>query len=81
MKPAGWSQLRTFKPRGQAIIPASRREAGVRLAGAAAVSPEDWGAALWSDGAITLHQAAELFASGALAAREAEVLMFTILNC
>ena len=70
----------SFKSQGQSLIPASRREAGVRLVGAAAVSPEDWGAALWSDGLLTLHQAADLFASGSLGARQAEVLGFTIWN-
>jgi DNA gyrase/topoisomerase IV subunit A len=69
----------TFKTSGQSIIPASRREAGVRLISAAAVGPEDWGAALWSDGLLTLHKAADLFASGSLGNREADVLSFIVL--
>jgi DNA gyrase/topoisomerase IV subunit A len=78
---AGWLEpAATFKTSGQSLIPASRREAGVRLVSAAAVSPDDWGAALWSDGLLTLHQASDLFASGSLGTREAEVLSFTILN-
>ena len=77
----GWlDPAATFKTSGQSIIPASRREAGVRLVSAAAVSPDDWGAALWSDGLLTLHQASDLFASGSLGTREAEVLAFAILN-
>ena len=76
---ASWLEpASSFKATGQPIIPASRREAGVRLAGAAAVQPDDWGAALWSDGLLTLHRAADLFASGSLGQREAEVLGFSV---
>lgn len=78
---AGWlAPTTTFRSAGKAIIPASRREAGVRLAGAAALSPDDWGVALWSDGALTLHQAQDLFASGSLGKRQADVLGFTVWN-
>lgn len=70
----------SFKSQGQSVIPASKREAGVRLVGAAAVSEDDWGVALWSDGLLTLHQAGDLFANGSLGAREAEVLTFSVLN-
>jgi DNA gyrase/topoisomerase IV subunit A len=78
---ASWLETAaTFKTSGQSIIPASRREAGVRLISAAAVGPDAWGAALWSDGLLTLHKATDLFASGSLGTREAEVLSFAIQN-
>lgn len=74
---ASWLEpAASLKSQGQSLIPTTRREAGVRLVGAAAVNPNDWGAALWDDGLLTLHQASDLFASGSLGTREVEVLSF-----
>ncbi len=56
----------TAKSRGQAIFSASRREAGVRIAGAAAVSDSDWSAVLFSDGKIHLYSIANLLATGTI---------------
>jgi hypothetical protein len=70
----------SFKSQGQSIIPPSRRKTGIRLVGAAAVSPYDWGAALWSDGLLTLHKASDLLSSGSLGSREEDVLIFTMLT-
>jgi DNA gyrase/topoisomerase IV subunit A len=56
----------SFKNKGQALFSQSRRDAGVRVAGAAAVQEDDWGAALHLDGRITLHKMSALFASGSI---------------
>ncbi|HEX9028901.1 MAG TPA: hypothetical protein VF823_06995, partial [Anaerolineales bacterium] len=76
-----WLQPATsFRTRGQPAFSKERREAGVRVAGAAAVAGGDWGAALRSDGKLVVYQMEDLFASGALLASEegpVEILGFT----
>jgi BMFP domain-containing protein YqiC len=54
------------KSRGQALFSKARRDAGTRLAGAAAVDDNDWGMALLSSGAVTCYRVADLAANGAL---------------
>lgn len=54
------------KTRGQPIFSQSRRDAGVRLAGAAAVDQGDWGAALLIDGQMIAYDVTEAMAAGAL---------------
>ncbi|HSF83389.1 MAG TPA: hypothetical protein VLA49_19280 [Anaerolineales bacterium] len=56
----------SFKLKGQPAFSRARREQGVRVAGAAAVSEEDWGVALHQDGRLSLHAVRELFGQGAL---------------
>jgi DNA gyrase/topoisomerase IV subunit A len=61
----GWLEpTESFKSRGQAVFSQSRREAGTRVVGAAAVEPNDWGAALLSDGRIVTSRMEDLFAAG-----------------
>jgi DNA gyrase/topoisomerase IV subunit A len=62
----------TFKTKGQPLISKERREAGVWVSGAAPVNQEDWGAVLRSDGKLTLHKMADLFASGSVFAGQTE---------
>lgn len=52
------------KSRGQALFSQSRRDAGVRVVGAAAVDANDWGAALLKDGRVLACSMAEVVASG-----------------
>jgi DNA gyrase/topoisomerase IV subunit A len=61
LEPAG-----SFKSRGQAIYSQSRREAGTRVAAAAAVDEQDWSAALVRDGSLVIHRVADLLSTGAL---------------
>lgn len=64
---AGWLEPSTaFKSRGQAAFSQSRRQSGVRIAGAAACDEEDWVVILTSDGKLITQRAAELFASGSI---------------
>jgi hypothetical protein len=64
---AGWLEpVESFKSRGQAVFSPSRREAGARVAGAAAVDEGDWALALFDDGRIVAYQMSELLASGSL---------------
>ncbi len=72
----------SFKSRGQAAFSASRREAGVRVAGAAAVDEKDWGVVLRADGALCAVSIAELLASGAVSGEDqaGELLAFTLLG-
>jgi DNA gyrase/topoisomerase IV subunit A len=73
----GWLEpAASNKSRGQAVFSAQRREAGTRLAGAAALDENDWAAALHHDGKISVHQAADLFAEGSIATGS-EVIEFT----
>jgi DNA gyrase/topoisomerase IV subunit A len=64
---AGWLEpVETYKSRGQAVFSPSRREAGARVAGAAAVDDGDWALALFDDGRIVAYQMSELLASGSM---------------
>lgn len=55
------------KSRGQPIFSAARREAGVRIAGAAAVDKNDWCIVLSSDGRVGVYQASDILAAGSIA--------------
>ncbi len=67
VRDADWLEPSTTgKSRGQQIFSQSRRDAGVRVAGAAAVDANDWGAALLSDGRVTAFPMGAVLASGAL---------------
>ena len=69
------------KGRGQAIFSQARREAGVRLAGAAAADENDWGAALYADASVRAFRMKDVFASGALESdTEAEIAEFITFN-
>ena len=69
----------SLKTRGQPLLSKSRREAGVRIAGAAAVDENDWGIALHSDGRLTIHAMGDLFAKGTIPVQD-ELLAFTPLS-
>lgn len=74
----GWLEpASSFKSRGQALLSPSRREAGLRVIGAAAVDAGDWCAVLRSDGALLAYRAEDLFASGAIDTGAGELLSFT----
>lgn len=63
----GWiDKANSFKSRGQALFSQARRDAGIRVAGSVAVTPEDWGLSLANDGRLVLHSAADLIAEGTL---------------
>jgi DNA gyrase/topoisomerase IV subunit A len=60
----------SFKTKGQSIYSQERREAGVRLVGAALVKDEDWAIALRSDGQLALRKVGDLIRSGTLLSGE-----------
>jgi DNA gyrase/topoisomerase IV subunit A len=60
---------------GKALYSKSRREAGIRVVGAAAVAESDWGLALQSEGQISLHAVSELFSRGTIPV-EGELITF-----
>jgi len=74
---ADWVEISSsFKSRGQAVFSQERRNAGTRLAGAGAVTPEDWGVALRRNGQLSLHKIGELIEAGTLPTGP-EVIAFT----
>jgi DNA gyrase/topoisomerase IV subunit A len=56
----------SFKTKGQPLLSKERREAGVRIVGAAAVDEIDWGILLYSDGVLKAHRLDELLAAGSI---------------
>jgi DNA gyrase/topoisomerase IV subunit A len=72
----------SFKNKGQALFSQSRRDAGVRVAGAAAVQDDDWGAALHQDGRISFHRMSDLIASGsvAMADGDGDIIDFVVFD-
>ena len=76
----GWVEpSESGKARGQAVFSQARREAGIRVAGAAAVDEGDWCVILCSDGRLALQQVADMLAAGSIEAVQApvEVVDFT----
>jgi len=79
----GWLEpARSFKSMGQAILSKSRREAGVRIVGAAPVGQGDYAVFLHLDGRISVAEVSELLAAGSLPGEEAEpsIVSFTTLS-
>jgi DNA gyrase/topoisomerase IV subunit A len=70
----------SFKTKGQAMLSKERREAGIRIVGAAPVDVEDWGTFLHVDGELTLHKLADLLARGSVTSRQttSTILSFAI---
>ena len=61
---------------GVALFSKSRRDAGVRVVGAAAVAESDWGLALHTNGQISLHSISQILANGTIPV-EGELSAFT----
>jgi DNA gyrase/topoisomerase IV subunit A len=55
---------KSFKSRGQALLTKGRREAGIRIAGAAPVDERSWGLFLYADGNLRTYELKDLLASG-----------------
>jgi DNA gyrase/topoisomerase IV subunit A len=60
----------SFRSRGQPAFSQSRRDAGIRLIGAAAIDESDWIALLNQSGQISVYPAASLISSGAVPSSE-----------
>jgi DNA gyrase/topoisomerase IV subunit A len=64
---AAWLEpASSFRTKGQPAYSKERREAGVRLVGAAPVDEDDWGVALSSDGKLRLYKVSDIVGKGAL---------------
>lgn len=73
IREVGWlEKLVSSKSRGQPVFSQARRDAGIRVIGAAAVNEQDWGAALGDDGIVTAYRINDLSASGSLGEHSAE---------
>jgi DNA gyrase/topoisomerase IV subunit A len=78
---AGWLEpAPAFKGRDQAVLSKARRESGLRLVGAAAVSGGNWAAALTIKGQVMLYPVEFIFNSGTLLGpgEEGEFLSFPV---
>jgi DNA gyrase/topoisomerase IV subunit A len=60
----------SYKSRGQQVFSQARRGAGVRVVGAVAVDEKDWGAALSTNGQITVHRISDLLEVGVVSAED-----------
>jgi DNA gyrase/topoisomerase IV subunit A len=70
----------SFRSKGQALFSQVRREAGIKVAGAAAANEHDWGAVLLQDGRVCIYKMKDLYASGSIPATETDIniLDFTV---
>jgi DNA gyrase/topoisomerase IV subunit A len=69
---ASWLEpAKSFKSMGQAILSKRRREAGVRIVGAAPVEQESWAVFLHLDGSLSVNAVSDLLAAGSLPGEEA----------
>jgi DNA gyrase/topoisomerase IV subunit A len=65
---ASWLEKTTsYKSRGQAAFSPARREAGVRITGAALVEEDSWGAALTREGNLIVYKISDLLEAGSIA--------------
>jgi DNA gyrase/topoisomerase IV subunit A len=60
------TKAESARSKGQAVFSQARRDAGVRIVGAAAVDENDWGMAITTEGEVFSCRVADLFASGAV---------------
>jgi hypothetical protein len=63
----GWlDPASSFKTKGQPLLSKERREAGIRIVGAAPVDDTDWGVFLHNDGKLTACKLDDLLAAGSV---------------
>jgi DNA gyrase/topoisomerase IV subunit A len=76
---ASWLEpANSYKSKGQSILTNERREAGIRIVGAAAVNETDWGVFLSEDGTLRAYQLQELLATGRISGQpSAAILSFS----
>ena len=72
----------SFKSKGQAILSKERREAGIRIVGAAPVDEADWGVFLHTDGILSAYKLNDLFARGSVVTGQpaVQILSFSVFH-
>jgi len=72
----------SFKSKGQAILSKERREAGIRIVGAAPVDGADWGVFLYTDGKLVAHRLNDLLARGSVVTGQptVQILSFSVFH-
>lgn len=73
--------VNSFKSRGQPAFSKEKRDAGIRIAGADSVKPEDWILALRSDGQILAYQVSDLFSVGTILSEQPEAQIYAMAKC
>jgi len=79
----GWLEpASSFKSKGQAILSKERREAGIRIVGAAPVEETDWGVFMDTDGTLSAHKLNDLLARGSVVTGQstAQILSFSVFH-
>jgi DNA gyrase/topoisomerase IV subunit A len=76
---ASWLEpANSFKSKGQSILTNERREAGIRIVGAAPVNKADWGVFLSEDGSLSAYPLQDLLATGRVSGQpSASILSFS----
>jgi len=73
---ASWlDPANSFKSKGQSILTNERREAGIRIVGAAAVNETDWGVFLQDDGSLQAIRLQDLLATGKVAGQASNLIL------
>jgi DNA gyrase/topoisomerase IV subunit A len=72
----------SFKSKGQAILSKERREAGIRIVGAAPVDEADWGVFLDTDGTLSAYKLNDLLAKGSVTTEKSaiSILSFSVFH-
>ena len=72
----------SFKSKGQAILSRERREAGIRIVGAAPVEEADWGVFLETDGTLIAHKLSDLLARGSVVTGQSaiQIVSFSVFH-
>jgi DNA gyrase/topoisomerase IV subunit A len=74
-------QANSFKSKGQSILTTERREAGIRIVGAAPVDETDWGIFLSEDGLLSVTKIQDLLATGRVSGQPStSILSFSIFH-
>jgi DNA gyrase/topoisomerase IV subunit A len=56
----------SYRTKGQPLLSKERREAGIRIIGAAPVDDTDWGVFLQNNGSLTIYKLSDLLATGSV---------------
>ena len=73
-----WLEIASsYKTKGQSVFSKERREAGIRMVGAAFADEEDWGITLRSDGKLSFIKIHDLIGSGSFLSGEQDITILS----